>query len=117
MAKGKLILICQSGGQFSTNSDGSMSYTGGEANALEINQETLFNDLKLKLAEMCNLDVRSFSIKYFLPLNKQTLINLANDKDLKRMYVFHGASVTADIYIMEREGFDPQSSRDHANRY
>lgn len=116
MAKGKLILICQSGGQFSTNSDGSMSYTGGEANALEINQETLFNDLKLKLAEMWNLDDRSFSIKYFLPLNKRTLINLANDKDLKRMYVFHGASVTADIYIMGREGFDPQSLRDHANR-
>lgn len=116
MAKGKLILICQYGGQFITNSDGSMSYTGGEANALEINHETLFDDLKLKLAEMWNLDYRSLSIKYFLPLNKRTLINLTNDKDLKRMYDFHGASVTADVYVMGREGFDPQSLRDHANR-
>lgn len=116
MAKGKLILICQSGGQFITNSDGSMSYTGGEANALEINQETLFDDLKLKLAEMWNLDYKSLSIKYFLPLNKRTPINLANDKDLKRMYDFHEASVTADVYVMGKEGFVPQSLRDHANR-
>jgi hypothetical protein len=106
MARGKLILICQSGGEFVTNEDGSMSYTGGEAHAVDINRETLFNDLKLKLAEMWNLEYNSLSIKYFLPGNRRTLINLSNDKDLKRMYDFHGSSVTADVFVIGRAGFD-----------
>jgi hypothetical protein len=106
MARGKLILICQSGGEFVTNEDGSMSYTGGEAHAVDINRETIFNDLKLKLAEMWNLEYNSLSVKYFLPGNRRTLINLSNDKDLKRMYDFHGSSVTADVFVMGRVGFD-----------
>nr|POF10071.1 hypothetical protein CFP56_15709 [Quercus suber] len=109
MARGKLILICQSGGEFVTNEDGSMSYTGGEAHAVDINRETLFDDLKLKLAEMWNLEYKSLSIKYFLPGNKQTLITLSNDKDLKRMYDFHGSSVTADVFAMGRTGFDREA--------
>lgn len=73
MARRKLILICQFGGEFVTNEDGSMSYTGGEAHAIDINCETVFEDLKLKLAEMWNLECNSISIKYFLPGNRQTL--------------------------------------------
>jgi hypothetical protein len=106
MARGKLILICQSGGEFVTNEDGSMSYTGGEAHAVDINRETLFNDLKLKLAEMWNLEYNSLSMKYFLPGNRRTLINLSNDKNLKRMYDFHASSVTADVFVTGRAGFD-----------
>uniref|UniRef100_A0A2N9F741 SWIM-type domain-containing protein n=1 Tax=Fagus sylvatica TaxID=28930 RepID=A0A2N9F741_FAGSY len=109
MARGKLILICQSGGEFVTNEDGSMSYTGGEAHAVDINNETLFDDLKLKLAEMWNLEYKSLSIKYFLPGNRRTLITLSNDKDLKRMYDFHGSSVTADVFVMGRTGFDREA--------
>ena len=33
MAKGKLITVCQSGGKFTSSSDGSLSYTGGDAHA------------------------------------------------------------------------------------
>lgn len=106
MARAKLILICQSFGEFSTNDDGTLSYAGGEAHAVDITRETLFNDLKLKLAEMWNLDYDSLSIKYFLPGNRRTLITLANDKDLKRMYDFQGNSVTADVFIQGKRGFD-----------
>lgn len=113
MMRRKLILICQSGGEFVTNEDGSMSYTGGEAHAVDINCETLFNDLKFKLAEMWNLDYNSLSIKYFLPGNRRTLINLSNDKDLKRMYDFHGNSVTADVFVMGRAGFDSEALNIH----
>ncbi|XP_022749618.1 uncharacterized protein LOC111299020 isoform X2 [Durio zibethinus] len=51
MVRGKLILICQSGGEFVTKDDGSLSYAGGEAHALDISPETVFDDLKYKLAE------------------------------------------------------------------
>ncbi|XP_050369929.1 uncharacterized protein LOC126788018 [Argentina anserina] len=83
-----------------------MSYMGGEAHAVDINHETLFDDLKLKLAEMCNLEYRSLCIKYFLPGNRRTLITLSNDKDLKRMYEFHGNVVTADVFVMGNAGFN-----------
>lgn len=106
MAKRKLILICQSGGEFMTNDDGTLSYKGGEANAVNINDETRFDDLKLKLAEMCNLNHGTISIKYFLPGNSRNLITLRNDKDLRRMIDFHGISVTADIFVNGKEGFD-----------
>ncbi|KAL9398476.1 hypothetical protein Peur_007437 [Populus x canadensis] len=105
MPREKLILICQSGGEFVTNDDGSLSYNGGEAHALDINIETVFDDLKLKLAEMCNLEYESLSMKYFIPGNKRTLITVSSDKDLKRVFDFHGNSITADVFVMGREGF------------
>lgn len=117
MSRKKLILICQSGGEFVTSDDGCLSYTGGEANALDINLETMFDDLKLKMAEMCNLEYKSMSIKYFLPGNRRTLITLANDKDLKRMYDFHGDSITADVFVVGREGFNHEDLPMHASRY
>ncbi|XP_021592475.1 uncharacterized protein LOC110600074 [Manihot esculenta] len=116
MSRKKLILICQSGGEFVTSDDGCLSYTGGEANALDINLETMFDDLKLKMAEMCNLEYKSMSIKYFLPGNRRTLITLANDKDLKRMYDFHGDSITADVFVLGREGFNHEDLPMHASR-
>lgn len=109
MVKGKLILICQSGGEFVTKDDGSLSYDGGEANAVAINPETHFGDLKLKLAELLNLEYKSLSVKYFLPGNKQTLITICNDKDLKRMFDFHEGSVTADVFVTGKSGFDREA--------
>ncbi|GAB4828227.1 hypothetical protein Ancab_040041 [Ancistrocladus abbreviatus] len=106
MAKGKLILICQYGGEFTTTGDGSLEYNGGEANALHVNCDTLFEDLKLKLAEVCNFELNSMSIKYFLPGNRRTPITLSNDRDLKRMLSFHEKSVTADVFLSGSEGFD-----------
>ncbi|KAL0385232.1 UNVERIFIED_CONTAM: hypothetical protein Sradi_2917500 [Sesamum radiatum] len=117
MAKGKLILICQSGGEFITKDDGTLSYEGGEANAVNINHETLFDDLKLKLAEMSNLNQRTIVIKYFLPGNRRNLITLRNDKDLNRMIDFHGNSVTAEIFVDGNEGFDHDAIKFHASRY
>ncbi|KAE8690955.1 2-diacylglycerol 3-beta-galactosyltransferase family protein [Hibiscus syriacus] len=99
MVRGKLILIFQHGGEFVPKDDGSLSYSGGEAHALDISPETEFDDLKYTLAETCNLEYRSLTVKYFLPGNRRTLITLSNDKDLKRMYDFHGDSVTADVFI------------------
>ncbi|XP_057968829.1 uncharacterized protein LOC131158175 [Malania oleifera] len=115
MARGKLILICQSGGEFVTNNDGSLSYTGGEAHAVDIYRETLFDDLKLKFAEMWNLEYKSMIIKYFLPGNRRTLITLSGNKDLKRMIDFHGDSVTADVFVMGKEGFDHNTLAVHAS--
>lgn len=116
MARGKLILICQSGGEFVTNADGNMSYTGGEANAANINHETLFDDLKLEVAETCNLDQKTVSIKYFLPGNKRNLITVKNDKDVKRMIDFHSSSITADVFITGTAGFDRSALKVNASR-
>lgn len=115
MAKQKLILISQSGGNFVTNNDGSVSYTGGEANAVNINQEMLFNDLKLELAELWNFEIDSVSVKYFMPGNRRILINLTNDRDLKRLFDFYKNSVTADVFVTGKEGF-VRSASEHNER-
>ncbi|KAL3529619.1 hypothetical protein ACH5RR_008941 [Cinchona calisaya] len=116
MAKGKLILISQCGGEFVTNDDGTLSYNGGEANAVNINNETLYDDLKLKIAEMYNLDQKTITIKYFLPGNRRNLITLKNEKDLKRMLDFHGKSVTAEVFLSGKQGFDRQALKIDASR-
>ncbi|XP_076932630.1 uncharacterized protein LOC143598249 isoform X2 [Bidens hawaiensis] len=105
MAKGKLILICRSGGEFVTNDDGTMSYNGGEANAENVTSETPFSDLKLTLAETCNLNQETVTVKYFLPGNKRNLITVKNDKDVKRMIDFHGDALTAEVFVMGTPGF------------
>lgn len=103
MAAKKIIAICQSGGEFVTNKDGSLSYNGGEAFAVDIDHQTQLNDFKSELAEMFNCSADTMSIKYFLPGNKKTLITISKDKDLQRMVNFHGDSFTVDVFIISEE--------------
>ncbi|CAI0388837.1 unnamed protein product [Linum tenue] len=105
MPRAKLILICQCGGEFTKHDDGTMSYSGGDAHAVEINRDTVFDDLKLRVAETCNLELQSVCMKYFIPGMTKTLITLSNDKDFNTMYEFYGESITADIYVTGTQGF------------
>ncbi|KAK6239569.1 hypothetical protein QUC31_005038 [Theobroma cacao] len=100
MAKGKLIAVCQSGGKFTPGSDGSLSYTGGDAHAIRINTDSKFDELKAEVAEMWKYDPDSFTIKYFLPHNNKTLITISNDQDLQHLLDFHGNSATVDVYVL-----------------
>ncbi|XVF05886.1 hypothetical protein REPUB_Repub06bG0000700 [Reevesia pubescens] len=116
MATKKIIAICQSGGEFDTDKDGSLSYRGGDAHAIDIDDHMNFNDFKMEVAEMFNCSIDTMSIKYFLPDNKKTLITVSNEKDLKRMIKFHGNSVTADVYIIMEEIVAPDVSNMPASR-
>lgn len=103
MAAKKIIAICQSGGEFVTNKDGTLSYNGGDAYAIDIDQQTQLSDFKSEVAEMFNCAVDTMSIKYFLPGNKKTLITISKDKDLQRMVNFLGDTMTVDIFVMSEE--------------
>ncbi|KAG6773032.1 hypothetical protein POTOM_020284 [Populus tomentosa] len=107
MAEIKIIAICQLGGDFETDKDGTLSYTGGDAHAIDIDDKIKFNDFKLEVAEMFSCNVNTMSLKYFLPGNKKTLITISNDKDLNRMIKFHGDSFTVDIYVILEDNFLP----------
>ncbi|WCJ26844.1 MuDR family transposase [Euphorbia peplus] len=96
----KLIAICQLGGEFQTNKDGSLTYSGGDAHAIDIDDDVRFHEFKSEVAEMFNCSVSCISLKYFLPGHRRTLITISNDKDLKRMIKFHSDSITTDIYVI-----------------
>ncbi|KAK3017233.1 hypothetical protein RJ639_007151 [Escallonia herrerae] len=100
----KIIAICQSGGEFETKKDGSLSYNGGEAYAVDVEEETLLSDFKKELAETFPCSVDGMVIKYFLPGNKRTLITISKDKDLKRMVNFYGDSDQVEVFVMTEEG-------------
>ncbi|KAL0364895.1 UNVERIFIED_CONTAM: hypothetical protein Sangu_0587100 [Sesamum angustifolium] len=110
MAEKKVIVICQSGGKFETSTDGILSYEGGDAHAMEVDNKMKFKDFKLEVAEMFNCNLATMSIKYFLPGNKKTLISISNDKDLKRMIKFHNDSDTAEVYVVTEEIVAPEAS-------
>lgn len=80
------------------NRDGSLTYSGGEAFAIDVDEETLLSDFKAEAAEMFGCDPTSLILKYFLPGNKKTPITIAKDKDLKRMISFVSDSGTVDVY-------------------
>ncbi|XP_044492424.1 uncharacterized protein LOC123216125 [Mangifera indica] len=101
MVKRKLVVICQSGGKFTTSSDGSLSYNGGEAHAITVSSESKFDELKLEMADMWNYDPNALTMKYFLPNNKKTLITISSNKDIQHMIDFHENSATVDIYVMK----------------
>lgn len=110
MAGKRVIAICQSGGEFDTDRDGVLSYKGGDAHAMEVDETLDYYDFKMEVAEMFNCSLATMSVKYFLPGNRKTLITISNDKDLKRMIKFHGDSDTAEIYVMTEEAVDPDFS-------
>lgn len=99
----RVIAICMSGGEFQTEKGGSLSYKGGDAHAIDVDEQMKFKDFISEIGEMFNCDVRTVSLKYFLPDNKKTLISISNDKDLKRMIKFHENANTADVYLIPEE--------------
>lgn len=116
MAAKKVIAICQSGGDFVTDKDGSLTYSGGDAYAVDIDQKTLLSDFKSEIAEMFNCSADTMSLKYFLPNNKKTLITISKDKDLQRMVNFLGDSVSVDVFIMSEETAARNTSNMPASR-
>ncbi|KAK3026932.1 hypothetical protein RJ639_040338 [Escallonia herrerae] len=103
MSKGRLIVICLSGGKFTTCNDGSLSYTGGDAHAIGVNGDTRFDELKSEMADMWKYNPDSMVIKYFLPNNNRTPVTISSDKDIQRMIEFHGDSATVDVYVLTGE--------------
>ncbi|XP_030472877.1 uncharacterized protein LOC115690608 isoform X1 [Syzygium oleosum] len=104
MAAKKVIAICQSGGEFVADKDGALSYAGGEAYAIDIDQQTQLDDFRAEVAEMFGCGAAdAMTIKYFLPGNKKTLITISKDKDLQRMVSFLGDSGTVDVFVMSEE--------------
>lgn len=110
MVAQKVIAICQSGGEFETDKDGFLSYKGGDAHAMEVDDDWEYKHFKEEVAEMFNCNVDTMCIKYFLPSNKKKLITISNDKDLKNMIKFHGDSDTAEVYVMTEEVVAPDVS-------
>ncbi|KAJ0959899.1 hypothetical protein J5N97_000333 [Dioscorea zingiberensis] len=103
MAEEKIVVaICQYGGEFVTNSDGTMSYTGGEAHAVDIKRDMLLDELKSEITSLFNIDLSGMSMKYFLPNNKRTLIMISCDKDLQRMVDFNLNVGATEVYILNR---------------
>jgi len=117
MAGKKIIAICQSGGQFEMDKDGMMTYKGGDAHAIDIDDEMKFSAFKMEVAEVFNWSTNTVSTKYFLPGNRKTLITISNDKDLARMIKFHDNCATVDIYVMIEEVVAPEVSNMPASRY
>ncbi|KAL5582737.1 hypothetical protein UlMin_015179, partial [Ulmus minor] len=110
MAGKKIIAICQSGGEFVKEKDGTLLYRGGDAHAIDIDEDVKFDDFKTEVAEMFNCSIDTMSVKYFLPRNRKTLISVTNDKDLKRLIKFHGESATTDIFVIMEEIVAPDVS-------
>ncbi|KAJ6839532.1 uncharacterized protein M6B38_315415 [Iris pallida] len=104
MTRRKILAICQLGGKFMANSDGSTSYLGGEAHVIEIEHDTTLSDLWSEISDIFNCNASSYSIKYFLPGNRKTLITISNDKDLKRMVEYSGDAdiVTTYVYLLKK---------------
>ena len=117
MAMKKIIAICQSGGEFETNDDGSLSYNGGDAYALDLDNQMKLSDFKKELADTFHSSVDGMLIKYFLPGNKKTLISISKDKDFKRMINFFGDSDQVDVFVMIDEGVARNMSNMPVSRY
>jgi zinc finger SWIM domain-containing protein 3 len=98
----KILAICQMGGEFIQNKDGTLTYSGGEAHAVDIERDMTLDELRNEISGMFNCNMEAYSIKYFLPNNKKTPITVSNDKDIKRMVDFHNNSQTTDIYVMKK---------------
>jgi hypothetical protein len=96
----EIIAICRSGGEFETSKDdGALSYHGGEAYAIDINQRTRLADFKKELADTFECSVSELLIKYLLPGNKNTLITISKDKDFKRMVSFYSNLENVDVFV------------------
>ncbi|XP_058102750.1 uncharacterized protein LOC131246538 [Magnolia sinica] len=113
---GKTVAVCHVGGEFVTNNDGSMSYSGGEAYAIPVVPNMTFDEFKSVITEMCNRDASPLFIKYFLPSNRQTPITVSNDKHMQCMIDFHEDSATIDVFVLDGEAIAQNTDKTDNNR-
>lgn len=117
MAAKKIIAICQSGGEFVTNNeDGSLSYMGGNAHAVDIDENTNVDAFKQELTDTLKFNVDRMAIKYFLPGNKKKLITVSKDKDLQRMVNFFKDSEQVEVFVVAEGVGAPNVSNMLASR-
>ncbi|KAJ6842092.1 uncharacterized protein M6B38_303355 [Iris pallida] len=102
MSGGSIVAICQYGGEFVTSSDGTLTYTGGDAHAIDVSHDMLLEDFKSEITTMFNIDITGMSIKYFLPSNNRVLITISNDKDLQRMVHFNMNAVSVEVFVLNK---------------
>ena len=76
-----------------------MSFNGGEAYAVDLDQQTQLSKFKQEIAETFKYSDEDMSIKYFLPGNRKTLITISKDKDLQRMVNFYGNFDQVEVFI------------------
>lgn len=116
MSTKRIITICQSGGEFKTDESGSLSYSGGVAYAVDINQETKFKVFRKELAETFSYPLDRMSIKYILPENNKTLITVSKDKDLECMLNFFQDNDQVDVFVTQEECSTPKVSKKPVRR-
>nr|XP_043612101.1 uncharacterized protein LOC122583792 isoform X1 [Erigeron canadensis] len=97
----KMIAICQYGGDFDTYDDGSMNYIGGEAYAVDLDENMQLSGFKQEIAETIDSTVDGMIIKYFLPGNKKNLITVSKDKDFQRMVNYYKEADQLEVFIMK----------------
>lgn len=97
----KMIAICQYGGEFVTNEDESLLYSGGEAYAIDLDDNTQLSGFKQEIAETIDSSVDGLLVKYFLPGNKKNLITVSKDKDFQRMVSYYKESDQLEVFIMK----------------
>jgi hypothetical protein len=103
MGSRQIVAVLQIGGEFTTDDDGRMTYSGGEAHAMHVKSGWTFKAFKHEISStLNNLKLDTYVFKYFLPRNIKTLISISNDKDLKRMVEFHADSETTYIYVIKK---------------
>lgn len=113
----KIIAICQSGGEFLNDKDGSLTYSGGDAYAVDIDENTKLNNFKKELADIFSCNASRIIIKYLLPSNKKTLITVSKDRDLQRMVRFVGDSSSVDVFISLEDPPARNGTKKPATRY
>lgn len=99
MPKRKHILVCRSGAKLMMSEDGSLAYMGGDAYAIGVNENTRFDELKIEMADMWNLDRNSVTVKYLLPNTSNNLVTMSTDRDIRNMLEFYEDSTTVDVYV------------------
>ncbi|XP_071705825.1 uncharacterized protein [Rutidosis leptorrhynchoides] len=100
-SKKTVIAICHYGGEFETNEDGTMLYSGGEAYAVDLDDNTQLSGFKQEIAETLDSTVDGMLVKYFLPGNMKNLITVSKDKDFERMVNYYKESDQLEVFIIK----------------
>nr|GEZ41544.1 PB1 domain-containing protein [Tanacetum cinerariifolium] len=97
----KMIAICKHGGEFDTSKDGLMSYSGGEAHAVDLVDNMQLSGFKQEIAETIDSTVDEMLVKYFLPGNNKNLITVSKEKDFERMVNYFKDCEQMEVFIMK----------------
>ena len=109
-----LICFFHVGGEFVTNVEGEVKYSGGNVRVKSIKEGMMVKELRVMIGVWFGIDGYRCDIKYTLNFDEKILVDLIDDSEMENLFHYNDSS--AHVYVALKESDNEGRAIDDTER-